>query len=420
MEKFVIEGEIPLEGKVKISGAKNAILPLMAACLLAGKSCQLRNVPYLTDITIMSDILKNLGVKVKRDNGQLNIDSSNIYEDKVPFELGSRIRASILTLGPLLARLGHARVSLPGGCKIGKRPIDLHLKGLKEMGTRIKVEDEYIEAFAPHGLKGKEIHLSFPSVGATENIILAASLASGTTVIKNACCSPEILDLIKFLKSMGVRIKREGIDSIKIEGVKETHSVEHSVIPDRIEAGTFILAGIITRGKITIEGVYPEHLRTPLTKLKKMGAKIDCKDKEIKVYGENNHLHSVKITTLPYPGFPTDLQPQMTALSCFAQGVSIITETIFENRFTCIPELQKMGANIKVEGRRIKIKGVSSLKGASLTACNIQGGAALVLAGLAAQGITEVYNVSHVDRGYESLEKKLSILGAKIKRIKEE
>lgn len=420
MDKFIIKGGIPLKGEVKISGAKNAALPLMAACLLVRKNCRLKNIPHLTDIVTMGEILKNLGVKVERNNEELNIDSSDFYKDKVPYELGSKIRASILTLGPLLACLGHAQVSLPGGCKIGKRPIDIHIKGLKEMGANIKIKDNYIDASAPQGLKGSEIHLSFPSVGATENIILAASLTPGTTIIRNASHNPEIIDLVKFLKNMGAKIEGEGTNLIKIQGTKETHPVDHSVIPDRIETGTFILAGIITHGKITIKEVRPEHLKILLAKLKKMGAKIDYEDREIKIYGGDNLL-PVEIKTLPYPGFPTDLQPQMTALSCFARGTSTITETIFENRFSCVSELQKMGAIIKkVEAMKIKVEGVSSLRGASLTAHNIQEGIALVLAGLSAKGITEIHNVFHIDRGYENLEKKLSLLGAQIKRIRED
>ncbi len=415
MDKFIIEGGFPLKGKLKVSGAKNAALPIMAACLLTeGKFC-LENVPHLTDILSMSSVLERLGTKVTRENGILKIDSGELSYNEAPYDLAKLVRTSILVLGPLLARGREARVFLPGGCDIGKRPINLHLKGLEQLGAKIEVRDGYIKAYAKRNLCGNSIYLDVPSVGATQNLMFAAALAKGITLIKNASCTPETVDTAIFLKKMGAKVKGEGTKLIKVEGVKELHPVKHSIIPDRAEAGTLIMAAIITKGEVILDGIYPEHLEIILSKLRGMGADIEASNQRIRVKGAGI-LKPIKVKTFPYPGFSTDLQPQISALACLAQGTSLITETIWERRFTHVPGLRKMGAQIKEKERGIEIKGVSSLRGTSVAAPDIRAGAALILAGLAARGVTEVNEIYHVDRGYERLEEKLSSLGARIKR----
>lgn len=415
MEKFIIEGGFPLKGKLKVSGAKNAALPIMAACLLTeGKIC-LENVPCLTDILAMSRVLERLGTKITRENGILKIDSGELSYNEAPYDLAKLVRTSILVLGPLLARQRETRVFLPGGCDIGKRPINLHLKGLEQLGAKIEVRDGYIEAHAKRNLCGSNIYLDVPSVGATQNLMFAATLAKGMTLIKNASCTPETVDTAIFLKKMGAKIEGEGTKLIKIEGVKELHSTKHSIIPDRAEAGTLIMAAIITKGEVILEQVYPEHLEIILSKLREMGADTKVSNQRIRVKG-GSILKPIKVKTLPYPGFSTDLQPQISALACLAQGTSFITETIWRRRLTHVPGLRKMGAQIKEKESGIEIKGVSSLRGTSVIAPDIRGGAALILAGLTARGVTEVNEIYHVDRGYERLEKKLSRLGAKIER----
>lgn len=416
MEKFLIQGGIPLKGKVKLSGAKNATLPIMAACLLIKDKCYLDNVPDLTDIKMMGKTLQELGVKVTEKNNKLTIDASCIEKEKVPCELARTLRASILVLGPLLARNGKAKVPLPGGCNIGPRPVNLHLKGLSRMGVDIEIRNGYIQARVSSGLSGNSIYLEFPSVGATENIMLAASLARGTTVIKNASRSPEIVDLSNFLRKGGVKIEGAGTDVLTITGSKEITPISHSVIPDRIEAGTFMIAAGITGGEILITNAKPEHLETLVVKLREMGLKIEIVEDKIRVRG-SFPLKPVKVETSPDPGFPTDLQPQITSLACLAEGTSIISETIFENRFTHIPELKKMGAQIEKLSKAVVVKGVPSLYGNAVVASDIRGGAALVLAGLSARGTTEITNIHHIDRGYQKIEEKLASLGAKIKRV---
>jgi len=390
----------------------------MAACLLTEGESHLENIPHLTDITTMCKVLEGLGAKVKRKNKTLEVDSAFLSHWKTPYDLVKLMRASILILGPLLARCRQARVSLPGGCNIGARPVDLHLKGLEQLGAKIEIKNGYIEARTRKNLRGNNIYLDVPSVGATENLMFAASLAKGITLLKNSSQDPEIVDVANFLKKMGAKIEGEGTDTIKVKGVKELSPVSHSVIPDRIEAGTLIMAAIITRGEIILEQITPNYLKIILDKLRQMGAEIDVGDHRISVKG-SDILKPIKVKTLPYPGFSTDLQPQITALACLAQGVSMITETIFENRFTHIPGLQKMGAQVKKGKSKVEIKGVSSFHGASVVAPDIRGGAALILAGLVAKEVTEVGEIYHVDRGYEKLEEKLSALGAKIERIKE-
>jgi len=415
--KFIIEGGVPLKGKVRISGAKNSALPLMAACLLTEGRCQLKNVPQLVDIITMKKVLEGLGSVIERENEGLKIDCTSLSNYEAPYELVRMMRASILVLGPLLARLGRARVSLPGGCAIGRRPVDLHLKGFVQMGAKIEVREGYIEAYAKRGLKGDNIYLDLPSVGATENIMLAASLARGVTVIEGASRAPEIIELATFLRKMGAKIEGVGTDSIRVEGVRELHPASYSIIPDRIEAGTLLIAGAITGGEVVLKEILPHHLGIVLAKLREMGMEIEVKDNQIRILG--NNPRPVKIKTLPYPGFPTDLQPQMTSLACLAQGTSIITETVFEDRFAHIAELQRMGAQIERKGQMVIVKGVPFLEGTIVKASDIRGGAALVLAGLAARGVTQICDIHHIDRGYERLEEKLSRLGARIKRVEE-
>ncbi|MEA3485125.1 MAG: UDP-N-acetylglucosamine 1-carboxyvinyltransferase [Candidatus Aerophobetes bacterium] len=418
MDKFIIEGGVTLRGKVKVSGAKNAALPIMAACLLTEGRCQLENIPEVSDIVTMKRVLEGLGVEIERKNRILEINPSPLCKSEAPCDLVRMMRASILVLGPLLARFGKTRISLPGGCNIGRRPIDLHLKGLSQMESQIEIRENYIEARAKKGLKGANIHLNLPSVGATENIMLAASLAKGITAIKGASRAPEVVDLANFLKKMGARITGAGTNLIKIEGRRELSPVKYSIIPDRIEAGTLLMAAVITKGDVTVEGVRLDHLKMLLKKLNEMGIEVDIINNGLRVK-EGEIFHPVNIKTLPYPGFPTDLQPQLTSLACLSQGTSTITETIFENRFTHIPELQRMGAQIIRRKSTAIITGIPFLSGAPIKAFDIRGGAGLILAGLAANEETEVEHIHHIDRGYEKLEEKLSKLGAKISRVKE-
>ena len=418
MEKFIIQGEVPLKGKIRVKGAKNSALPLMAGCLLTEGKSYLENIPHLTDITVMMKVLEGLGAEVKREDDILEINTAKLSHHEAPYDLVKMMRASILVLGPILARFGYARVPLPGGCNIGARPINLHLEGLKKLGAEIKVKNGYIEARTKRRLKGNSIYLNLPSVGATEDLLLAASLTEGTTLINNASYSPEVIDLINFLKKMGAKIENRGGKLIKVEGVKELRPVSYSIIPDRIEAGTFIMAGIITRGEVTIEGAHIDHLKTPLAKLREMDVKMEITDNEVKIRGESV-WKPMKIKTLPYPGFSTDLQPQITTLACLTQGVSAIVETIFKDRFTHISELRKMGADIERKEGMAIVKGVPLLRGTSVVASDIRGGAALILAGLAAKGVTEIHNIYHIDRGYEKIEERLSKLGANILRVEE-
>lgn len=418
MDKFVIEGGFPLKGKVKVNGAKNATLPLMAAGLLTEGISRLENVPYLTDILTMTQVLEGLGVKVRRRNRTLEIDSTHLFYYEAPYEPVKLLRASILILGPLLARRGHARVCLPGGCDIGRRPVDLHIKGLRQLGAKIEVNNGYIEASVKGSLQGSSIYLNVPSVGATENLMLAASLAKGVTLIRNASSSPEVVDVANFLKHAGAKIEGEGTNLVKIEGVKQLNCVHHRIIPDRIEAGTLIIAAIITKGEISLEEICASHLTSLFVKLRQMGAEIEAVDRWVRVKG-GDLLKPIRVKTLPYPGFSTDLQPQITSLACLARGTSLIRETIFQGRFSHVPGLRKMGARIEVDKPQVKTKGVGCLKGAVVRTPDIRGGAALTLAGLAAEGRTEIESIHHLDRGYERLEEKLSKLGAKITRVED-
>jgi len=418
LDKFIIKGGFPLKGKLRVNGAKNATLPILAACLLTEGKSHLENVPCLTDIVTMCRVLEELGVKAERENKTVEVDSVSLSCWETPYDLVKLMRASILVLGPLLARCRRARVSLPGGCNIGARPVDLHLEGLKQLGASIEVRNGYIEARVKKNLLGANIYLDVPSVGATENIMFAATLAKGTTLIKNPSCDPEVIDVANFLKKMGAHIEGEGTDIVRIDGVKELFPASHSVIPDRIEAGTLLMAAVITKGEVILERISPSYLRIILDKLRQMGAEVDVDNHTVRVKGDDV-LRPIGVKTLPYPGFSTDLQPQITSVVCLAEGTSTITETIFESRFTHIAGLKKMGAQIKREKAKVEVNGVSSLRRASVTAPDIRGGAALVLAGLAAEGMSEVKEITHVDRGYEKLEEKLSKLGARIERMRD-
>lgn len=417
-EKLIISGGNRLQGTVRINGAKNSALSIMAATLLTKDVCILRNVPRLTDVDIMAAVIRKLGVKVEwKGDNTLYIDSDNFNNCEAPYELVKMMRASILVMGPLLARLKRAKISLPGGCAIGARPVDYHIKGFETLGAQVEVEKGYIEAKV-NKLKGDDIYLDFPSLGATENIMMAACLAEGITKIENAAKDPEVVELGRLLNKMGAKVKGLGTDLIKIEGVKELHGIDYTIIPDRIEAGTYMIAAAITGGDVLIEKADPLLLKPLIVKLEEAGVQIKLKKNLIKVIG-SNRVKAVDIKTLPFPGFPTDMQPQFMALSCVAKGTSVITETVFENRFVHTGDLIRMGADIKVEGHSTIVKGAKKLSAAPVMASDLRGGAALVLAGLVAEGTTELSRIYHLDRGYVKLEEKLTSLGADIKRVKE-
>ena len=417
MEKLVVNGGKRLEGKVKISGAKNAVLPIIAASLLGTSPSILEEVPDLEDVRTISEVLGHLGVKVANGgNNTLNIDSSVISSCEAPYELVRKMRASFLIMGPLLARCGKAKISLPGGCAIGTRPIDLHLKGFDALGAKIDGGEGYIEASAPNGLKGARIYLDFPSVGATENIIMAACMAEGQTILENPAHEPEIIDLVNYLNVMGDNIKGAGTNIIKIEGVKALKGCNYTIIPDRIEAGTYMVAAAMTNGDVYIENALSEHLKPVIAKLKEAGVFIQEEINGIRVKGTGN-IKAVDIKTLPYPGFPTDMQAQLMAMLTIADGSGIVSETVFENRFMHVDELKRMGANIKVDGRSAIVDGVKKLSGCQVKATDLRAGAAMVLAGLVAEGETQIGCIHHIDRGYDGLVDKLCNLGADIKRI---
>ncbi len=415
MGKFVIEGGKSLKGEVQVGGAKNSVLKLMAASLLAETPSVIRNVPKIRDVFIMKEVLEHLGAFVDFQDHELFIKPS-INNFETPYELVSLMRASIIVLGPLVGRFGKARVARPGGCNIGRRKINLHLKGLSQLGVEIRLDRGYIEATAKK-IKGGRVFLEFPSVGATENLIMAAVLAKGeTVVIDNAAREPEIVDLCNFLQSMGADIEGVGESILVIRGVDCLSGVEYSAIPDRIEAGTFLLAGAITGGEVYVSNANPGHLELFLMKLEEAGLEIEKKEKGILVRSKG-YTNSIDVATFPYPGFPTDLQPQIVALLSLAEGISVVTENIFENRFLYVDELNRLGANIEVKSNRAIINGVKELYGAPTMAPDLRGGAALILASLAARGSSEVLNVTHIDRGYESIEEKLRRLGAQIERV---
>ena len=414
MEKIVVRGGQPIHGKVRISGAKNAVLPIIAASLLAEGESRIHDCPDLADVQISRAVLESLGAEVSADESTLIINANEITSFEAPYEYVRKMRASFLVMGPLLARFGKARVSLPGGCAIGTRPIDLHLKGFEALGAKIYMGHGFIEATA-NGLIGNRIYLDFPSVGATENIMTAAVLAEGQTVIENAAEEPEIVDLANYLNAMGAKVRGAGTNVIKIVGVKALQGVSHTVIPDRIEAGTFMVAAAISKGNVLIENALIDHLKPIVAKLQEAGVSVTEEGNGIRVIGPEV-IRPVDIKTMPYPGFPTDMQAQMMALMTLAQGTSVITETVFENRFMHVDELHRMAANIKTDGRTAIVKGVSSLTGAPVKASDLRAGAALILAGLMAEGQTEIQNIFHVDRGYEKVIEKFRAIGADIER----
>ncbi|HDI6546417.1 TPA: UDP-N-acetylglucosamine 1-carboxyvinyltransferase [Staphylococcus aureus] len=419
MDKIVIKGGNKLTGEVKVEGAKNAVLPILTASLLASdKPSKLVNVPALSDVETISNVLTTLNADVtyKKDENAVVVDATKTLNEEAPYEYVSKMRASILVMGPLLARLGHAIVALPGGCAIGSRPIEQHIKGFEALGAEIHLENGNIYANAKDGLKGTSIHLDFPSVGATQNIIMAASLAKGKTLIENAAKEPEIVDLANYINEMGGRITGAGTDTITINGVESLHGVEHAIIPDRIEAGTLLIAGAITRGDIFVRGAIKEHMASLVYKLEEMGVELDYQEDGIRVRAEGE-LQPVDIKTLPHPGFPTDMQSQMMALLLTANGHKVVTETVFENRFMHVAEFKRMNANINVEGRSAKLEGKSQLQGAQVKATDLRAAAALILAGLVADGKTSVTELTHLDRGYVDLHGKLKQLGADIERI---
>ncbi|HGL3506110.1 TPA: UDP-N-acetylglucosamine 1-carboxyvinyltransferase [Staphylococcus aureus] len=419
MDKIVIKGGNKLTGEVKVEGAKNAVLPILTASLLASdKPSKLVNVPALSDVETINNVLTTLNADVtyKKDENAVVVDATKTLNEEAPYEYVSKMRASILVMGPLLARLGHAIVALPGGCAIGSRPIEQHIKGFEALGAEIHLENGNIYANAKDGLKGTSIHLDFPSVGATQNIIMAASLAKGKTLIENAAKEPEIVDLANYINEMGGRITGAGTDTITINGVESLHGVEHAMIPDRIEAGTLLIAGAITRGDIFVRGAIKEHMASLVYKLEEMGVELDYQEDGIRVRAEGE-LQPVDIKTLPHPGFPTDMQSQMMALLLTANGHKVVTETVFENRFMHVAEFKRMNANINVEGRSAKLEGKSQLQGAQVKATDLRAAAALILAGLVADGKTSVTELTHLDRGYVDLHGKLKQLGADIERI---
>ena len=417
MEKLVIHGGKPLEGNVRVSGAKNAVLPIIVASMLGMTESVLTEIPKLDDVRTVCDVISSLGVEIKKpQEGTLVIDARGLNSTSAPYDLVRRMRASFLVMGPLLARKGHAKISLPGGCSIGARPIDLHLKAFEAMGAVIHLENGDIEARVENGLKGAQIYLDFPSVGATENVLMAASLAEGRTVLENAAEEPEIVDLATYLNSMGANIRGAGTNVIRIEGVRELHGANHSVIPDRIEAGTFMVGAAMTGGNVYVENALSEHLKPLVAKLKEVGATVEEDIDGIRVIG-HLPLKPADIKTLPYPGFPTDMQAQFMALTTICQGTSVITETVFENRFMHVDEFKRMGAKIRIEGRSAIVEGVPNLKGADVNATDLRAGAALVLAGLVAEGETKVGYLYHIDRGYDNLVQKLQRLGADIVRV---
>ncbi|WP_312470478.1 UDP-N-acetylglucosamine 1-carboxyvinyltransferase [Neobacillus sp.] len=419
MEKIIVRGGQRLFGTVKVEGAKNAVLPVIAATLLAsdGKSV-IRDVPTLSDVYTINEVLRNLNAEVGFDNNTVVVDASRELKVEAPFEYVRKMRASVLVMGSLLARNGRARVALPGGCAIGSRPIDQHLKGFEAMGASVKVGNGFIEAEVDGRLKGAKIYLDFPSVGATENIMMAATLAQGTTIIENVAKEPEIVDLANFLNKMGARVKGAGTGTLRIEGVDVLFGADHNIIPDRIEAGTFMVAAAITGGNVVVKGAVPEHLSSLIAKMEEMGVEIFEEEDGVRVIGPDQ-LKAVDIKTMPHPGFPTDMQSQMMALLLRAQGTSMITETVFENRFMHVEEFRRMNAEIKIEGRSVILNGPSNLQGAEVSATDLRAAAALILTGLVSEGNTRVTELKHLDRGYVNFHGKLASLGADIERVKE-
>ncbi|MBN2247551.1 MAG: UDP-N-acetylglucosamine 1-carboxyvinyltransferase [Coriobacteriia bacterium] len=413
MPSIIVTGGRSLSGTVRVGGAKNSALKLMAAAVLAAGESVIHNVPEISDVDVMAQVLEGLGVRVTRDGHSVRIDASQVTSVETPYELVAQMRASIVVLGPLVARFGRARVAMPGGCNIGSRKIDMHVHGLEHLGAEIAFEHGYIDALAPDGLTGAQVILDFPSVGATENLLMASVLARGTTVIDNAAREPEIGDLVDMLVAMGARITGRGSSTLEVEGVGTLSPVEHSTVGDRIEAGTFIVAGALTGGPVTVTGFDPTHLEMLLTKLRAAGCTLDVQSDSVTVTREGG-IRPVDVATLPYPGFPTDMQAQFMALMALAEGDSVITENVFENRFMFADEIKRMGADIDIEGHRALVRGVPALQGAPVVCPDLRGGAALVLAGLVAEGDTVVTDIHHIMRGYEDFTGKLAALGADV------
>ncbi|MEP1742164.1 MAG: UDP-N-acetylglucosamine 1-carboxyvinyltransferase [Kangiellaceae bacterium] len=418
MDKLQITGGNRLDGSIRISGAKNAALPILMATLLAEGPSTIGNVPHLNDVTTTLELLGVMGTSVTLgENMTVEVDAGTIKTFEAPYDLVKTMRASILVLGPLLTRFGQADVSLPGGCAIGSRPVDLHIKGMEAMGAEIDVTDGYVRARAKDGLKGARICMDIVSVGATENLLMAATLAKGTTVLENAAREPEVVDVANYLIAMGAKISGAGTDIITIEGVEKLTGAHHEVLPDRIETGTYLVAAAMTGGRVKVRETNPEILESVLLKLQDAGAKVTTGDDWIELDMEGRRPKSVNIKTAPYPGFPTDMQAQFTALNVIAEGTGVITETIFENRFMHVSELQRMGADIQIEGNNAICTGVDVLKGAQVMATDLRASASLVIAGLVAEGKTTVDRIYHIDRGYECIEEKLQLMGANIKRV---
>jgi UDP-N-acetylglucosamine 1-carboxyvinyltransferase len=420
MDKLIIQGGIPLNGTIQISGSKNSCLPLMAASLLTDKEIVLSNVPQLSDVKTISQLLTQLGVSINIDRSasseKISLHADRISSIEAPYDMVRKMRASVLVLGPLLARCKEAKVSLPGGCAIGLRPIDQHLKAFKELGAEIDLESGYVHAKAPKGLKGAEVYFDVVSVGATENALMAATLANGKTILRNCAVEPEIIDLANMLKKMGANIKGAGSSVIEIDGVPQLSGTSHQVIFDRIEAVTYAIAAAATNGEVTLENIQTEYIQNVLDKLIEMGVIVKTQKNSVKIIGNQQKI-ATNITTGPYPGFPTDAQAQMMALLALSSGTSIVNETIFENRFMHVAELCRMGANISINGHLATIIGGTKLFGAEVMATDLRASSSLVIAALAAQGETTINRIYHLDRGYEKLEDKLNACGAKVKRI---
>lgn len=414
MDSLIVTGGQRLEGRVRVGGAKNAALPILASTLLGGGECTISNLPQVRDVATMMTLLSLLGVSVKQEEGRAVIDATRVQSLEAPYDLVKTMRASILVLGPLLARFGEAVVSLPGGCAIGPRPVDFHLNGLRKLGATVSVDFGYIRAHAPK-LEGQRIDFEVPTVTGTENLLMAACLAKGTTVINNAAMEPEIVDLADFLIKRGARISGAGSGRLVIEGVSALRGADHEVIPDRIEAGTYVIAGAMTGGRVEVDQCVPEHLEVVTSKLKQCGANLSEGTRSITIEA-GSRLQAQDVQTFPYPGFPTDLQAQMMALMCLAEGTSVITELVFAGRFLHVPELQRMGAVIAVDGHRAVVKGLGRLTGAPVMASDLRASAALLLAGLAAEGETRISRIYHLERGYERIEDKLQGLGASVRR----
>lgn len=405
-------------GEVTISGAKNAVLPIIVGTLLADDISVIRDVPDLSDVATISEVLEMLGAKVTYQDHVMTVDSRNVDKYEAPYDYVQKMRASVLIMGPLLAKLGRARISMPGGCAIGTRPIDLHIKGLEALGVEIDRNHGDMDATVEGKLKGSRIYLDFPSVGATEHIILAAALAEGTTVIENAAEEPEIVDLANFLNSMGASVRGAGTKVIKIDGVEKLRGADYTIIPDRIEAGSYLIAAAITGGNLLLKNVIIDHIKPLMAKLEECGMEIYEEENNLRIIG-HQPIKAVDVKTLPYPGFPTDMQAQFMALMTVAEGTSIFTETVFENRFMHADELRRMGANIKTDGRSAVVEGVSRLTGCKVKASDLRAGAALIIAALVAEGDTEITELHHIDRGYENLIAKFQSIGAKIQRVSE-